>query len=125
MCALVTGVQTCALPILGGPRIYRFRELVDWITRTIRCRRIILTLPDSIGALIAAFDFLPGAPITRDQWLMLGHANMTAKAATGLAASGLSPTPLNSAAPGTSDQRRLATDCPRPSRPRWPPYHST
>src|SRR3546814_7547303 len=45
---------------LGGPRIYRFRELVDWITRTIRCRRIILPLPDSIGALIAAFDFLPG-----------------------------------------------------------------
>src|SRR3546814_8495379 len=61
MCALVTGVQTCALPILGGPRIYRFRELVDWIADTIRCRRIILPLPDSIGALIAAFDFLPGA----------------------------------------------------------------
>src|SRR3546814_694672 len=85
-CALVTGVQTCALPIC-------------WIAETIRCRRTLVSLPDSVAEMIAAFDFIPGAPITRDQWLMLQRDNVVSKGAKGLEAFGIAPAPLETKAP--------------------------
>ena len=45
-------------------------------------------------ALIAISASLPGAPITRDQWLMLQQDNVAAKGAPGLGAFGIEPTPL-------------------------------
>lgn len=91
---------------LGGPRSYAFRELVEWIAGVIRCRRIILPLPDAAGAAMAAFDFLPGAPLTRDQWLMLQRDNVCAKGAKGLEAFGIAPTSLEVTAPAWLVQYR-------------------
>src|SRR3546814_4128521 len=34
---------------LGGPRVYSFEELVGWIAETIRCRRTLVSLPDSVA----------------------------------------------------------------------------
>ena len=41
---------------------------------------------------------LPGAPLTRDQWLMLQRDNLPAKGASGLEAFGIKPTPLGAVA---------------------------
>lgn len=84
---------------LGGPRVYSFKELVGWIAETIRCRRTLVSLPDSVAEMIAAFDFIPGAPITRDQWLMLQRDNVVSKGAKGLEAFGIAPAPLETKAP--------------------------
>src|SRR3546814_698325 len=70
-----------------------------WIAETIRCRRTLVSLPDSVAEMIAAFDFIPGAPITRDQWLMLQRDNVVSKGAKGLEAFGIAPAPLETKAP--------------------------
>jgi NADH dehydrogenase len=54
----------------------------------------LIELPNFVGDLMSRVGFLPGAPITRDQWLMLRHDNVAAPAAAGLPAFGIVPTPL-------------------------------
>ena len=51
-------------------------------------------MPDWMTGLIAQLGFLPGAPLTRDQWLMLQRDNVAAKGAPGLKEFGIEPTPL-------------------------------
>ncbi len=85
---------------LGGPDVITMGALVRWIaTATGRTPRII-DLPDAIGGAIAQLGFLPGAPITKDQWRMLQSDNVVAVDAQGLAAFGIEPTPLATVAPG-------------------------
>ena len=71
--------------------------------------------PTSPAAADRACGFLPGAPITRDQWLMLQRDNVVAPARDGLAALGIAPTPLAAVAPagwcasaGTAASARVA-----------------
>jgi NADH dehydrogenase len=81
---------------LGGSDVISMGELIRFIADAIGRSPTILELPDAIGALLAK---LPGAPITRDQWLMLQQDNVVAAGAEGLAAFGIVPTPLAAAAP--------------------------
>lgn len=85
---------------LGGPDILSMGALIRWIAGAIGRDPVIVELPDMIGGLIALGGFLPGAPITRDQWRMLQRDNVVAAGAEGLAAVGVTPTPLNAIAPG-------------------------
>ena len=59
----------------------------------------IIDLPDFVGAAMSRLGFLPGAPLTRDQWLMLGQDNVVHDGMPGLEAFGITPTPLASVAP--------------------------
>ncbi len=81
---------------LGGPDILSMGELIRFIADAVGRSPHILELPDAVGALLAK---LPGAPITRDQWLMLQHDNVVGEGAEGLAALGIAATPLAAAAP--------------------------
>ena len=54
----------------------------------------ITPLPDFVGDLMSRFGFLPGAPLTRDQWLMLSQDNVASGTLPGLEAFGIQPTPL-------------------------------
>jgi NADH dehydrogenase len=54
----------------------------------------IVALPDFIGDLMSRFGWLPGAPLTRDQWLMLSQDNVTSGKLPGLEAFGIRPAPL-------------------------------
>lgn len=85
---------------LGGPDILSMGALIRWIARTIGRAPAIVELPDAIGALIAKAGFLPGAPITADQWKLLQRDNIVGDGADGLAALGVAPTPLDAVAPG-------------------------
>ena len=51
-------------------------------------------MPDFVAGLIAKLGWLPGAPLTRDQWLMLQRDNVPSGSAPGLEAFGIEPTPL-------------------------------
>lgn len=91
---------------LGGPDVLSMRGLIDWISTQTRQQPLIIDLPDAISATIATFGFLPGAPITRDQWTMLQRDNVVAPGAMGLEAFGITPTPLDTVAPGWLVQYR-------------------
>lgn len=84
---------------LGGPDVLSMGALVRWIAQAIGRQPTIVDLPDAIGGLIAMMGFLPGAPITPDQWRMLRTDNVVADDAAGLAAFGIEPTPLATVAP--------------------------
>ena len=55
-------------------------------------------VPGPAAAFLSWFGFLPGAPLTRDQWRMLQHDNVAAKGAPGLEAFGIRPTPFGAVA---------------------------
>jgi NADH dehydrogenase len=56
-------------------------------------------MPDIAANALSHLGFLPGAPLTHDQWLMLQTDNVAGKKAGGLAAFGIEPTPLEAVAP--------------------------
>ncbi len=91
---------------LGGPDIIAMEALIRWIARETGRHPAVLALPDAVGALIARAGFLPGVPITWDQWQMLQHDNVAAAGAPGLAALGVTPTPMATVAPGWLVQYR-------------------
>jgi uncharacterized protein YbjT (DUF2867 family) len=84
---------------IGGPQVMSMVELHQAIFEITGQNPKIVHTPDFITGLIAKLGFLPGAPITGDQWLMLQRDNVPAKDAPGLEAFGIEPTPL--AAVGT------------------------
>ena len=84
---------------IGGPEVISMGDLVRRIAAMIGRKPTFLELPDSLGGLIARLGFLPGAPITQDQWQMLQHDNIVTPGAEGLAAFAVEPTPLDSVAP--------------------------
>lgn len=83
---------------LGGPTRYAFRDLIAWIMREIRVGKPMIEVPALIAkAMARAGDFVPGAPMTSDQWMMLQNDNVAE--GPGLEALGISATPMESIAP--------------------------
>jgi uncharacterized protein YbjT (DUF2867 family) len=86
---------------LGGPEVISMGGLNRWIAKAIGRRRGFIDLPDVVaGVMASATGWLPGAPMTKDQWLMLQSDNVVAADAKGLGAFGIVPTPLESVADG-------------------------
>lgn len=86
---------------LGGPRIYSFRAILDYIVRELRVDRPLIEVPAFAARLMArAGDYLPAAPMTSDQYAMLQRDNVVADGAVGFAAFDIVPTPLEAIAPG-------------------------
>ncbi len=84
---------------LGGPDVLTMGALIRWIAEAIGRDPTIIELPDVAGAALSNLGFLPGAPITRDQWKMLQSDNVVT-GANGLDIFGIAATPLASVAPG-------------------------
>lgn len=84
---------------LGGPDVLSMREINAWLAREIGRDPTIIDVPDAIGSALASLGFLPGMPITKDQWKMLASDNVVADGAEGLASFGIVPTPMASVAP--------------------------
>jgi NADH dehydrogenase len=80
---------------LGGPDVMSMGAIIRWLAETLGRSPSIVELPDAAGALLAR---LPFAPITVDQWQMLSRDNVVT-GADGLAALGVTPTPLAAVAP--------------------------
>jgi NADH dehydrogenase len=86
---------------LGGPQVLTMRELMEWVCETTGRGRPLLDIPDPVGRLIArTTGWLPGAPITWDQWLMLRRDNVVSPGAEGLEAFGLPSTPMAAVSDG-------------------------
>lgn len=86
---------------LGGPQVMTMRDLMEWICETTGRGRPLIDIPDPVARFIArATGWLPGAPITWDQWLMLQRDNVVSPGAKGLETFGLRGTPLAAVAEG-------------------------
>ena len=86
---------------LGGPQILSMRQINEWIATQTGRSPIFIDVPDIAAAALATLTgWLPGAPITRDQWIMLQSDNIVSAKARGLAVLGVKATPLDAVARG-------------------------
>lgn len=86
---------------LGGPQVLTMRELMQWICEATERGRPLIDVPDPLARLLARLTgWLPGAPLTWDQWLMLQRDNVVSPGAKGLEAFGIGKTPLAAVAEG-------------------------
>jgi len=79
---------------IGGPQVMSMAELHHAILEITDQDPEIVHMPDFFANLLAKFGWLPGAPLTHDQWLMLQRDNVPSGKMRGLEAFGIEPTPL-------------------------------
>ena len=84
---------------IGGPQVLSMVELHRAILDLTGQTPEILETPDLFANLLSRLGWLPGAPLTRDQWLMLQRDNVSSGDLPGLDAFGIQPTPLAAVAP--------------------------
>jgi NADH dehydrogenase len=82
---------------LGGPRVMSFREILGWILVQIGRPRPLVAMPDAVAGLLARIPF---SGLTTDQLLMLKRDNVASPDLPGLAALGVTPTPIELVVPG-------------------------
>ena len=79
---------------IGGPQVMSMIELHRAILELTGQKPEIMPMPDLFGSVLSKLGWLPGAPLTRDQWLMLSQDNVPSGELPGLEAFGIRPTPL-------------------------------
>jgi uncharacterized protein YbjT (DUF2867 family) len=84
---------------IGGAQVFSMRELTQEILKAAGRDTELVDVPGPIASLISWLGFLPGAPLTRDQWIMLQRDNVAATGSSGLDAFGIRPTPFAAVAP--------------------------
>ncbi len=90
---------------LGGPEIITMSGLNRRIAEMIGIDRTFVEVPDLAARILAtSTGFLPGAPISKDQYLMLQKDNIVAAGAMDLSSLNVSPTPLATVAHGWLEQ---------------------
>lgn len=92
---------------LGGPEVLSMAALLRWIADATGRSPLFVDVPDFVASgLASGLGWAPGAPITKDQWLMLQQDNVAAADAVGLAQLGVVPTSLAAVADGWLVQYR-------------------
>ncbi|WP_343343898.1 complex I NDUFA9 subunit family protein [Sphingomicrobium sp. XHP0239] len=83
---------------IAGPDVMSLMEINRAIADLSGRDPNLVELPDVFGSMIAKLGFLPGAPLTKDQWTLLQSDNVKADDRPGLAEMGIAATPLRSVA---------------------------
>jgi uncharacterized protein YbjT (DUF2867 family) len=100
--AIVTAIEGGTAPVyeLGGPRVYSFRQLMEYILAQIERNRLLVPLPYEIASFEARFlELLPNPLLTRDQVEMLKHDNVVSSGMPGLKELGIEPTAVEAIVP--------------------------
>ena len=84
---------------IAGPDVLTMRALNARIAALAGQAPQLIDVPDFVAGGMARLGFLPGAPLSRDQWIMLQRDNVAAEGASGLDAFGIVPTALDAVAP--------------------------
>ena len=80
---------------IGGPEVITMLELNRRIAAAQGRERLLIELPDAVSEAIATLTgWLPGAPITRQQWALLKGGNVASGDLPGLAELGVRARPL-------------------------------
>lgn len=100
LAALEPGTHAAKTYELGGPRTISMAALNAWIADAVGRKPLLLPVPDGVAAAMATLGgWLPGAPITSDQWAMLQRDNVVTPGAEGFSAFGIDPKPIEAVAP--------------------------
>lgn len=83
---------------IGGPEVMTMEDIYRVCARAGGQDPDLVDLPNFVSAFLSWFGFLPGAPLTRDQWKMLQTDNLPSAGSTGLEAFGIEPTALGAVA---------------------------
>ena len=110
MLALVNDPSTAGRVYeFAGPRIYRFRELMEIVCRETGRRRHLVPVPFWQAKVMAAvIQILPRPLLTVDQVALLRADNVAAPDSLGLADLGVDPTPVDDVLPGYMRRYRRA-----------------
>ncbi len=84
---------------MAGPEVLTMRELNAEVAEMAGKDPELVDMPDFVASALASFGFLPGAPLTRDQWVMLQKDNVASGKLPGFKAFGIVPAPMSAAAP--------------------------
>lgn len=80
---------------LGGPEVMSMTEIFEYLAKASGRTPSFAQVPDAIAGLMASLTgWLPGAPLTGEQWKMLQQDNVVASGAAGFADFGIKPSPL-------------------------------
>jgi uncharacterized protein YbjT (DUF2867 family) len=86
---------------LGGPEVISMEGLNRWIGKATGNDKMFVRVPNVVAAAMAKMTgWLPGAPMTWDQWLMLQNDNVVSADADGMKLLGFAPTSLEAVADG-------------------------
>ena len=83
---------------LAGPEVLTMRQLNEAIIEMTGDAPHLVEVPDAIASAMSSLGFLPGAPLTRDQWIMLQRDNVASGDLPGFKAFGISPAPMGAVA---------------------------
>jgi uncharacterized protein YbjT (DUF2867 family) len=98
--AMAPGTHSGHIYEIGGPQILSMRALNEWIAGATGREKLFFDVPDFVASAMATLTgWLPGAPMTRDQWIMLQSDNVVGAGAEGLSAFDINPVPLGAVAP--------------------------
>ena len=84
---------------IGGPQAMSMEDIYRICARSAGREPELLDMPNAASSFLSWFGFLPGAPLSRDQWKMLQRDNMPGAGMKGLEAFGIEPTALGAIAP--------------------------
>ncbi len=85
---------------LGGPEAYSFKQLLEMMLRLKKMTRALVPVPFFLAEVQGSFlQMLPTPPLTRDQVELLKTDNVPSGSLPGLAALGITPTPLEAVLP--------------------------
>jgi uncharacterized protein YbjT (DUF2867 family) len=80
----------------GGPQIYTYEELLRTIARHLGSRRSFIPVPFALWHVLATLsEYVPGAPLTRDQIALMQNDNVASPDFPGLRELGVEPTPVD------------------------------
>ena len=90
---LLQRTEPAALTVeCGGPRIYSYEELLKTIARAANVRRILVPMPFAAWRALAwAGEFVPGAPVTRNQVELMELDTVVSPETRGFADLGIKP----------------------------------
>jgi len=80
----------------GGPQIYTYEELLRTIARHLGARRSFIPVPFALWHGVATVsEYVPGAPLTRDQIALMQQDNIVSSQFPGLCELGIEPTSVD------------------------------
>jgi hypothetical protein len=86
--------------MLGGPRIYTYRSLLEAMARYLGKKPLLIPMPFALWhALASVAEMLPEPSITRNQVELMQLDNVASQRALGFGDLGISPTSLEDALP--------------------------
>lgn len=84
---------------LAGPDVMSMRDINQRVSEMAGQRPEFVNVPDFAANGLSMLGFLPGAPLTRDQWIMLQNDNVASGSLPGFNAFGIVPMSLDAVAP--------------------------